>query len=198
MSNKVTSADPCPRCLLMNNVNNPLMDQPGQYYTSCRAGHKFEDTEELNNMRAQARMRYPELYRGPQAPVPPSPSELASRDIVIDPETKKAIEELANTVITGAADIKGLLFAHIRDSEDKDAELKSLRATIATMRSRASVPGGRSVALPNQVLITLPEWAIEGGIAEHANHAGKSVEDWVSEEINSYLENYFSRAPVRN
>lgn len=210
MSTEIKTQDPCPLCLIKNATVNPLQDRPGEFNTYCRAGHKFQDTEELNTLRAEARVRFPQFYKSPQTPTPRDPQELASMNIVIDPETKKAIEELvsqnhglhAPMALTGASDIKGLLFGYIKDNEDKDNEIKRMRATMATMRNRPAVAGrpGQPQAAqlaPNQVVVTLPEWAIEGGIVEQAEHAGMSVEDWISQELTAYFENYFSQAPRR-
>jgi len=204
MSTIVKSSDPCPLCLLQNKVQNMLENHPGQFYATCRAGHKFPDTDELNILRAQARAKYPNLYRGPEPPVPTDPALLAGQDIVITAEVKQTIEELLATggspvQITGGPDIKGLIFAYFQDNKDKDAEIKSLRATIAQMgrRSMPAKAGGSATGglAPNQIIITLPEWAMEGGVAAQAEHAGMTVEDWVNQEVNGYFENYFSQAP---
>lgn len=203
MSTIVKSTDPCPLCLLQNKVQNMLENHPGQFYASCKAGHKFPDTDELNILRAQARAKYPNLYRGPEPPSPPDPALLASQDIVITAEVKRTIEELlasANSPmqITGGPDIKGLIFAYVQDNKDKETEIRSLRATIAQMGRRttpAKAGGGGEGLGPNQIIITLPEWAMEGGVAAQAEHAGMTVEDWVNQEVNGYFENYFSQAP---
>jgi len=63
---------------------------------------------------------------------------------------------------------------------------------------RASQSRWRGEGLaPNQIIITLPEWAMEGGVAAQAEHAGMTVEDWINQEVNGYFENYFSQAPQR-
>lgn len=192
MSTVIQSKDPCPLCLMQNKVVNNLTTRPGQFYTTCTAGHKFEDTEELNILRGQARQRYPNLYRGPEPPPQADPSILANQDVVIDASTKQIIEELTKTTITGSQDLKGLIYAYVKDNEDKDAEIKTLRASMSTISRRAtsSAKGGTSVG-PGQLLYEIPEWAIEGGLSSQAEHAGMSVDDWLTLEITNYLENYF-------
>ena len=43
-SEQVKSKDWCPICLLQNKAQNVLLNRPGQYYSSCAAGHQFQDT----------------------------------------------------------------------------------------------------------------------------------------------------------
>lgn len=192
----VQSKDPCPVCLLQNKVVNELQTRMGQHYTNCRAGHKFEDMEELNILRSQARGKYPNLYRGPAPAQPMDPALLASQDIVINAETKQAIESLVGQPLTGGSDLKGLMYAYIQSNKDMEAEIRTLRATIAMMNKRTSTSTGTQILrqglLANQVIVTIPEWAIEGGIAQQAEHAGMGMDEWIGQEIASYFENYFS------
>lgn len=192
MSTEIKNNDPCPLCL-SNGVVNPLMDRPGQFFTYCRANHKFEDTTELNMLRDQARKKFPNFYVSPEVP---APRDMSNVNIVIDPESKKAIEELTGTMLTSASDLKGTIFMYAQDNKDKETEIRRLQASIRTIQNRASSKSGGPI-MSNQVVITLPEWAMEGGIAEQAEHAGSSVEDWLNQEIGAYLENYFSRSPQR-
>lgn len=201
MSTEIKSAELCPACLLQKKQSARLMNRPGQFYTSCANGHKFEDTDELNMLRAQARQKYPNVYAGlaPVTPDPIDPGEMASRNIIITSEEKKTLEDVAGMTFTGGGDLKGFLIAYVQDNKDKEAEIKSLRAQVATMsrRSVATAKGSSAALAPNQVIVTLPEWAMEGGVAAQAEHAGMSVEDWINGEISSYFENYFSQATPR-
>ena len=194
MSTEIKSNDPCPVCLLQNTVVNQLMNLPGQFYTNCKAGHQFNDTEELNMLRLQARAKYPNLYRGNEA-MPTDPAVFADRDIVISAEMKKTIEEVCGISFTGAADLKGTIFALAQDNKDQEAEIKSLNARLAMM-SRKRGPeqsGGAPVAGlgPNQFIVDLPEWAMDGGVAEQAAHAGMTPQEWINQEISGYFEQYF-------
>jgi hypothetical protein len=192
-SSEVKSSDPCPLCL-NNGVVNPLIDRPGQFFTTCRAGHKFEDTTELNLLRTEARRKFPNFYKPPDAPKPTDPAVFANAPIVIDPESKKAIEEMAGVTFTSAGDLKGTLFHYVQDNKDKETEIKRLSAAMKTIRGRVNKPGQPPESVnADQVVITLPEWALEGGIAEQAEYAGMSVQDWVQQEVGAYFENYFAR-----
>lgn len=189
MSTVVKSAEPCPICLLKDKVSNPLENRPGQFYSNCRAGHKFEDTEELAILRGQARAKFPNLYLA-SAPAAPDPTQFDATDIVITAPMKQMIEEVSGVKFTGPSDLKGLIFAMVQDNKDKDAELRTMRATMATMRGRQAAGGKSSSLSPDQIIVTIPEWALEGVNAQ-AEHAGMSPEDWVAQEFNAYCESYF-------
>lgn len=194
MSSVIKSAEPCPICLLQNKVSNPLENRPGQFYSNCKAGHNFQDTEELNILRNQARAQYPALYAA-NAPVAPlTQTSFANQDIVITAEMKKTMEDVAGIKFTGASDLKGLLFALQQDNLDKDAEMRTMRASLATMRGRAGAGAKDGSLSPGQVVITIPEWALEG-VSSQAEHTGMSIEEWVAQEVNGYFENYFGAAP---
>lgn len=190
MSTEVKSKDWCPICLLQNKAQNVLMNRPGQFYSNCSAGHQFSDTEELNNMRNQARSKYPALYASVVPQV--DPNALADQDIVINAEVKKAIEEIVSQNITSGGDLKGLLYAYVQDNKDKENEVRSLRATIATMSKRVQTAAGGSTAAlgAGQFIVVVPEWAQEG-LQSQADHQGKSAEEWVSEQFTDWCENYF-------
>ncbi len=198
MSTMVKSNDWCPTCLLQNKVQSALMNRPGQFYTSCAAGHQFSDTEELNTLRQMARSQYPALYKS-NAPAKPDPAALAAMaaaDIVLNAEVKKAMEELAGVPITSGGDLKGLMYGYINDNKDKELEIRSLRASMAAMGKRASSAGagaGASTAAglaPGQFIVAVPEWAM-AGVAAQAEYANKSPEEWVAEEFGNYFEAYF-------
>lgn len=195
MSTVIKSQDPCPLCLLQNKVINHLQNRPGQFFSNCAAGHKFEDTEELNILRANARQRFPNVYKGLEPPKPelPDPSLIASQDIVITAEMKKTIEEICGVSFTGAADLKGMIFAYVQDNKDKEDEIKDLRRKVAHGGRNSSGPGLRPITLrPDQMIVTLPEWAIDGGIAENAEHSGMTPEEWVNQQFEGWLEQFFT------
>jgi len=73
MSTIVKIQRPLPALLLQNKVQNLLENHPGQFYASCKAGHKFPDTDELNILRAQARAKYPNLYAARNRRYRPTP-----------------------------------------------------------------------------------------------------------------------------
>lgn len=196
MSTEIKSKDWCPTCLLQNKVQNPLKNRPGQFYTNCDAGHQFNDTDELNTLRAQARSKFPALYQSSAPKI--DLDALSGLDIVINLEVKKAIEELVGQPITSGSDLKGLMYAYISDNKDKESELRTLRASLAMAGKRAAAAGsgGSAVALmPGQFIVTAPEWALEG-IAGQAQYQGKTPQEWVGEEFNNYFETYFG-APVQ-
>lgn len=195
MSNElVKSKDWCPICLLQNRVQNVLMNRPGAFYSSCAANHKFEDTEELNTLRAQAKAKFPQFYTAAPAPHVDE-AALAGQDIVITSEVRKAIEELSGQSITSGSDIKGILYGNIHDNKDKDNEIRSLRAQVSAMSRRTRPAGAPDMSTgqlgPGQFIVAAPEWALEG-ITSQSEHAGKSPEEWVNEEFTAYFENYFA------
>lgn len=192
MSDLMKSKDPCPTCLMQNKALNYLRSRPGMI--DCPVGHKFDDTEELNLMRAQAMSRYPQYYQS-NVPAPADPSALASQDIVITPEVRVAMEQIVGHPITSGADIKGSLYAHVQDNKEKDQEIRAVRATLATMQKRAKSIAGPGPALDvNQIIVTIPEWAMEG-VRGQAEYQGKSIEEWTAENVEAFWENYFG-APV--
>ncbi len=196
MSHVIKSTEPCPLCLLQSRVNNPLQASHNQ--SKCSAGHTFSDTEELRTASAQARAQFPQLYQGPAAPIPMDPSIMAAQDIVITAEMKRLIEEAmpaepdgTRRRLTGASDIKGLVVAYAIDNKEKDDEIRRLNATLGVMRARpASAGSGGASLAPGQFLITIPEWALEGVVGQ-AEHSGKPMQEWLQEEIEAYMENYF-------
>lgn len=193
---EVKSLEPCPLCLLQNkDPNSPLQNRPGQFYTSCKSGgHKFEDTEELSILRSQARSKYPNLYLGPASPKPMDMEALRTQDIIITAEVKATIEQATGVQFTGAGDFKGVMLAYAQDNKDKEQELVSLRQKLA----KGGGGGGGSMGLrpitlgPNQMVITLPEWAIEGGIAQQADHEGVTPEEWTNQQFEAWLEQFFT------
>jgi|SRR5262245_32858480 len=194
----ITSSDPCPTCLLQNKVINPLRNRPGQFFTYCAAGHKFEDTEELNILRTQARAKYPAIYKAAEPPKP-DPASFVSADIVISATAKKEIEELCGIQFTGSADLKGTIFAFVQDVKDKDGEIRSLRAQMEAFK-RGQAAGAHSGKAPkiaaNQIVVEIPEWALETA-ASYAEHEGTTVQAWVAKEFNGWVESYFGVPPGR-
>lgn len=191
MSAVIASKDPCPLCLLQNSVYMPLMDTPGQFETKCRAGHKFNDTEELNVLRTQAKAKFPQHYKGAAPPSMPTAAERLAQDIILTAEIKKTIEDMigGGIVITSPSDVKGLIFGYFHDNKDKDAEIRRLTAMVATMRRNSGGPGQAAGA--NQISVELPEWAIQA-IADQAEHTGMKPQDWIAQEFTAYIENYFN------
>ena len=192
--NQVVSKEPCPVCLLQKGIpTNTLKTRPGSP-TECAGGHKFEDTEELRMLQAQARQRFPNIYTAiaPAPAVPTDPSALANAEIVITADMKKLFEEASGVKLTGASDVKGLIYAITQDNKDKDSEIKSLKATVAMLsKKRGGAPAGATAGPePGQVVITIPEWAL-AGVTAQAEYSGKTPEEWVSDECNGYFENYF-------
>jgi hypothetical protein len=196
MSTEIKSKDWCPTCLLQNKAQNALTTRAGQYFAKCAAGHEFPDTEELNTLRTQAKSKYPQFYAS--AAVPVDNPALANADIVINAEVKKAMEEIVSQNITSGSDIKGLLYAYVQDNKDKENEVRSLRATIATMSKRVqSSNSGASAQLgAGQFVVTVPEWAQEG-LQGQADYQGKSSEEWVAEQFTDWCENYFGATVQR-
>ncbi len=179
----------CPSCLPA--AINFLANQPGTYETFCfnkstnmRGPHKWDDRELLNATMAAAKAAYPQNYAAPQA----QPQSAAPKDIYIDPETKKAMEDLLKQTISGSGDLKGLLFDAIRTAEDAQKELTKLRATVETMKKyRGNAAPGQLAS--NQVVITIPEWA-ESEVDSFAEVEEKSRQDWLSGILEEYLENF--------
>lgn len=195
MNTVIKSSDPCPRCLLMNNEVHQLSNRPGQFYTVCTspAAHKFEDTEELNVLRQQARAKFPSLYKGGDA-APTDMAVFANQDIVITAQMKKDIEELTGVQFTGAADLKGAIFAFTQDNKDKDAEIRHLRTQLAAAQRGARAGGNTGAVNPGDVVVSIPEWAQEG-VNSQAEHAGMVPNDWVSQEFGAWMESYFGVGP---
>jgi hypothetical protein len=193
MSDIVKTKDPCPLCLMQNKAVNELQTRPGQFYTYCSAGHKFQDTEELNMLRANARKQYPNIYKSMEPPVPEKPDAAlrASQDIIIDAETKAAIEQLTGLTLTGGADLKGMIFAYVQDNQHKDDELKSLRAKAAQSGTRPSGGGLRPRLADDEVILKVPEWCIQI-ISDYADNEHKSPDEWLQDEFTSHIESYFS------
>ncbi len=180
----------CPGCLPA--TVSFLANQPNTFETFCvnpqtkmRGPHKWDDRGELNSALAAAKAAYPASYASPQAPAPGP----VSKDIYVDPETKKAMEELLKQPISGAGDLKGLLFDAIRSAEDSEKELVKLRATVETMKKHRGAGTPVGGLAPNQCVITIPEWA-ESEVDNFAEHEGKNRGEWLSETIESYLENF--------
>lgn len=194
MSTVIKSTEPCPVCLLDSRVHNPLENRPGQFESYCKAGHKFPDTDELRVLSQQARSKYPGFYKGPTPPTPDPAA--ATRDIVIDPEAKQLIEEASGISITSASDIKGLVRTLAEGNKEKETELRSLRATIGAMsrRTQNNTKAAAGQLGPNQMILTLPEWAM-GGITGQAEYSNKTVEEWVNDEVTGFMDNYFGAIP---
>ncbi len=150
-----------------------------------RADALEDRVEELNATIEIAKKAYPERYAAPQA----SPPTVLSKDIYIDPETKKAIEELVKQPLSGAGDLKGILFDAIKTAEESEKELKTLRATVETMKKHRGSGAPVGALAPNQCIITIPEWA-ESEVDNFAEHEGKTRGEWLSETVDNYLENF--------
>lgn len=183
----------CPGCL--PGAVSFLANQPGTYETFCvnaqtkmRGPHKWDDRDQLNSALAVAKGAYPQHYAAAQV-VPPT---AAPRDIYVDPETKRAMEELLKQPISGAGDLKGFLFDAIKTAEESEKELKKLRATVETMKKNRGSAGPVGTLAGNQVIITIPEWA-ESEVDNFAEHEGKTRGEWLSENVEAYLENFCSQ-----
>lgn len=190
------STTPCPRCLVQGQISM-LANQPGRFETFCitQSGiggpHTWPDREVLNMELAAAKRQFPQHYHGPQAPTP-NP-EAATRAIVIDPETRQAIEQIVKHPISGGGDIKGILFEAVTTRDDLEKEVIKMRATVGTMRKHvtsSAAPGGQIG--PNQFVVTIPEWA-ESSVADFAQHEGKTPAEWINETLNDYLEQFCSQ-----
>jgi hypothetical protein len=194
-NNEVMSGEPCPLCLLQKGQITPMVNRPGQHYAQCGTGqHKFEDTEELRTYQKQARAKFPAVYTPAAKTNEPDMAQFANQDLVITAEIKKTMEDAAGVAFTGAADMKGVFLAFAQDNKDQETEIKRLRAQIGAMSRRnggTQVAAGVELGL-GQYIITVPEWAMEGGIAAAAEHDGMTEQDWIQNEMNAYLENYFN------
>jgi hypothetical protein len=124
------------------------------------------------------------------------PAVRAAMNITIDAETKKAIEEITGITLTGGADFKGMIFAYVTDNKDKEAEIRQLRATLATMRNRPSVLKGGGDMPPGTILLQIPEWST-GGIAGYAEDCHQSIQEWCQDNFSAWIEQYLSQAPQR-
>ncbi len=180
----------CPSCLPA--TINYLANQPGTYETFCfnkatnmRGPHKWDDRELLNATMAAAKAAYPQNYASPQAPA----QAAASKDIYIDPETKKAMEDLLKQTISGSGDLKGLLFDAIKTAEDAQKELSKLRATVATMSKHRAASSPAGTLASNQVVINIPEWA-ESEVDNFAEGETKSRQEWIQDTFEEYIGNF--------
>ena len=60
-------------------------------------------------------------------------------------QVKQAIQELVGSIITSGSDLKGLIYGYIHDNKDKDAEIRTLRASMS-MASRRAPSSSAAVA----------------------------------------------------
>lgn len=183
---------PCPRCLQLG-ITSVLGNQVGRFETFCvtAAGtsgpHAWNDREALNAELQNAKTVYPAAYASPTAPPPQSGP--VNTTIVIDPENKKALEELCKQQITSGAELKGIIYDAVKGREELEREVVKLRATVGTMRTQVGARASSSTLGPNQYIVTLPEW-IEPLLDGYAEAEDKTPGEWLNETVTSYLEQF--------
>lgn len=198
MSTVNRSTTPCPACL-QSGVLNYVANQAGRFESFCvtpqgLAGpHKWQETEQLRAEIAAATLKYPAMYKGPEAPPPTDFAASANSEIIISPGTRKLLEELAKEPIRSESDVKAILFEAVQTRNDNEEKLKRLEVTVAQMRknltSKSTGAGGAVALSPNQVVVTIPEWA-ESLVEDLAGGFGKTSAEWVTDEFNAWIEQY--------
>jgi hypothetical protein len=81
----------------------------------------------------------------------------------------------------------------VTSAEESEAEVKRLTGEIAALqRQRPNSSPGRQALAPNEIVLSIPEWA-EGIVAEQADSEGKKTAEWVNEQFGAWLDTYFQQ-----
>lgn len=176
--------DPCPTCLMAGN-KNVLQTNPGKFGHFCKAGHIFNDSEELHNAMATARSHFSSSF--PDKAKTQAPPRVA--EFFVDEETKILMEKLLGVPINGPSELKGAIYSLKNDLENAQ------EAARAAQSKPALVPGGARQALhfgADSFLVSIPEGYI-GSIQSQAEHESKPMPVFVQEYFDTFVESYFTQ-----
>ena len=195
MSSKVSTSNvPCPRCRFGGINDNFLKNREGAFFTYCDAGHKFNDTADMQTeiARANAKFGKPEPV---QTSVPEKPKvtpeekkesgarEVTAQVLVIDQENRDRIQKILGQDISGPSELFGAIFS-------MKEELKA-----AKNAAPQEVPGQGPLTLrKDQIVINLPEWCGES-FKEFAVGMGIPLEEFANQQFEEYLRGLYVDTP---
>lgn len=190
---ETVSTNPCPHCLAAGNVNY-LRNRQGAFFTYCEGEtHKFPDSDELDQLINKAKQKYPESF--PQAKITPSTPPKQLSFFTVDPDNKKAIETIVGQAINGASELKAIIFGLKTENVELVQQAQTAKAAGVAAGMKLGGKPGEEIPLPDdRVLFTIDETMVET-IKEHANFEGKSVQEYLQEQFNTFVEAYYCPMP---
>ncbi len=189
MVSKVSTSNvPCPRCRFGGIDDNFLKNREGAFFTYCDAGHKFNDTTDMQTEIARANAKFGKPAPAPvQTPVPEKPKptpeekkeagarEITAQVLVIDQENRDRIQKLLGQNINGPAELFGAIFSMKED----------LKA--AQNAAPQEIPGQAPLTLrKDQIVINLPEWCADS-FKDFAQGMGIPIEEFANQQFEEYL-----------
>lgn len=188
MPGVTTSNEPCPRCRFGGVHDNYLKNREGAFFTYCDAGHEFNDTSDMREeiARATAKFGKPKAVQT-SVPEKPKPTpeekkdsgarEVAAEVLVIDQENRDRIQKLLGQEIAGPSDLFGAIFSMNED-------LKAAESATKEVEGKKAIEG--MTLLPDQVIITLPEWCAES-FKDFAQGMGIPLQEFANQQFEEYL-----------
>ncbi len=187
MSSKVSTSEvPCPRCRFGGVHDNFLKNREGAFFTYCDAGHKFNDTADMQVEIARSNAKFgkpaPVQTSVPEKPKPTPEEkkeegarEVTAQVLVIDQENRDRIQKLLGADIGGPAELFGAIF--------------SLKEDLKAAQNAApkEAPGQGPLTLrKDQIVINLPEWCAES-FKDFAQGMGIPMEEFANQQFEEYL-----------
>jgi hypothetical protein len=189
MEQETISNMPCPLCLVETQKVSYLRNRPGANFTYCEGEkHKHEDTEALKNLIAVTKKAHPDKFPKPA----PATAPLNPAFFLVDPDNKKALEQLLGMPLSGASELKSAIWnyqSEIASLKEEVNKARSLGIADGIKQSHGSPVQG--VDTGNRILFTCEDWVMDA-CKSHAEHEGKSVQEYLQEQFDAYLQVYFS------
>jgi len=189
---ETVSTNPCPHCLEGGKVSY-LRNRQGAFFAYCEGEtHKFPDSDELAQLVNQAKKKFPEHFPQQKTPSTAPPKQLSF--FTVDPDNKKAIEEMVGSPINGASELKAIIFGLKQEVTDLTQQAQTAKAMGVAAGMKAGKPVDE-VSLPeDRVIFTIDESMVET-IKEHAAFEDKSVQQYLQEQFNTFVEAYYCPMP---
>jgi hypothetical protein len=192
---EVISTTPCPSCLAAGKLNM-LKNRAGRFETYCDANHKWPDSEDLRAAVEAAKKKHPDKFPAAATPTEAEPTQF----FTVDRTTKLLLEQLTGQTINGASELKGIVWGLVTEAKDarEEANKAKTQAIATAMKFQKTQPGVPVpvVAGEGQFTLSVPECYMES-VIEQANYEQKDVQQYLQEQLSSYLESFFTVNPPR-
>lgn len=179
------STELCPKCRATGNHTSRLKNRPGLFVTYCEGNprHDFQDTGELQSQIQAANA----LFGRPQQPDQPKSEktqavleQVPTGCLLIDPETKRLLEQVLGTTLSGPGDLKGALWAQRQENHDMKREFERVKAASGKAAVDPTKLG------PNKYVLEVQEEYMEA-LDVLASAHGRDKQDFLQEQFGFWL-----------